>query len=190
MTNPNVIKDFDLILKVTKELNVRIFLEGGVLLGAIRNKDFLYHDNDFDFGIYRSEFPSERKDGFIKALTSKEMIFKGFEAPCFAERVEFAPREHMMKFWSKYAKWNVDFFIFEKTDNEYYHKGWGGYFHFPLECLDTLDEIDFLGYKVLVPHNPELYLETLYGKTWRIPNPGFKKNGIKKDYCNWTKELR
>jgi phosphorylcholine metabolism protein LicD len=189
MINENLMKDFKLILTVAEELKLRLFLEGGTLLSAIREKTFIAHDHDFDFGLLRSEFPPEMKDIFIKALTSKKLTFKGFEAPCFAERPEYARREHMMKFWSKYAHWNTDFWIFEKTDKEYYHKGWGGYFHFPLECLDTLDEIEFLGMKILVPHNPELYLETLYGKTWKIPLPGFKKNGIKKDYGNWTKEL-
>jgi phosphorylcholine metabolism protein LicD len=183
-----ILKDLEIALKVIKEMNLRIFLEGGTLLGAIREKDFLSHDCDFDFGILRKEFSKDSQKELIAKLTTvQDFTFKGYECKAFKQRVEFGDRPYMIKFWSKYAHWNTDFWIFEETETEYYHRGWCGYFYFPKECLNTLDEIEFLGLKVLVPHNPELYLQCIYGKNWKIPNPKFKKPN---DYNNWKRNLK
>jgi len=186
-------KDLEIIIKSVKELNLTLFLHAGTLLGAIREKDFIAHDHDFDFGVFKSEFDDEMRQKLINKLTNEQKLeFKGYEAKCFdnfIERTEFGIRPHVVKFWSANAHWNTDFWIFEKRENDYYHKGWGGYFYFLKETLDTLDEIEFLGLKVLVPHNPELFLEHLYGKDWRIPKQYSSKDKTP-GYPNWNKILK
>jgi len=39
------------------------------------------------------------------------------------------------------------------------------------ELFNQLDEIEFLGRTFKVPHNPEEYLNLLYGENWREPHP-------------------
>ena len=40
--------------------------------------------------------------------------------------------------------------------------------------IEGVKWIDFLGKRVLVPVNAEKHLEAIYGKTWKIPDPGYK----------------
>jgi len=182
MDKDAALKNFKIIIDTTKNINLRIFLDGGTLLGAIRGKDFIGHDSDFDFGVLRSEFSDEIRRKLVDSLTTQDIAFKGYEAPCF--EINNNKRPHMLKFWGKYGKkFNIDFFIFEKHKNFYYHKAWGGIFYFKNETLDSLDEIEFKGMKVLVPHNPELYLEVLYGKDWKTPKSMKKPD----EYANFTK---
>ena len=174
-------KDLEIITRITKQLNIRFFLDGGTLLGAIRDKHIISYDSDFDFGVFRTEFPI----GVIQNLKIK-LVNGGFYFKRFGDKYESSSEHpHMIKFTSHYARWNTDFFIFEQREKDYYHKGWNGYFYFLKETLDTLDEIEFLGFKLLVPHNPELYLEHLYGKDWKTP----KHMDKPKDYPNFKAEL-
>ena len=51
-------------------------------------------------------------------------------------------------------------------------------FTFPASDLQNLITVKAYGKKFLSPANPELYLEQMFGKNWRIPN--------KKQFC-WNK---
>jgi len=113
------------------------------------------------------------------------MPFKGYEAKCFIQRVEFGDRPYVIKFWSKYTHRNTDFWVFEERDNDYYHRGWIGYFYYSKDTLNILDEIIFAERKVFIPHNVESFLVQLYGTDWKTP----KKMKKPFDYCNFKKEL-
>ncbi len=51
---------------VFKELNIKYWLDFGTLLGAVRNNDFLQHDNDLDFGVYLNDYTPNLEKIFIK----------------------------------------------------------------------------------------------------------------------------
>jgi len=41
---------------ILEEAGIEFFIEGGTLLGAYRNGQFIYHDNDIDIGCVDKEF--------------------------------------------------------------------------------------------------------------------------------------
>jgi phosphorylcholine metabolism protein LicD len=172
----NVKKEIELIITTFKELSVRIFLHAGTLLSAIRDKDFIPYDNDYDFGVFEEELKDNKREIIIATLIKKGFILRE------------PRRQHLTVFnlWSPYTHSNTDFFIFQNRENYYYHGSWGGWHYYPKNILNTLDEIDFGGLKVLIPHNAELFLENLYGKDWKTPK--HMKKPI--EYCNWTKNLK
>ena len=180
-----LIKDLNLILQCTESIGLNIFLHAGTLLGAIRNNSFIPGDADFDFGLFRKDFTNEMKQKLIDTFIGKNMEFKGFECKAFIQRVEFGDRPYVVKFWSPNAHYNTDFWVFEERENDFYQRGWCGYFYYPKDTLLTLDKIEFYGLNVNVPHNPEKFLENMYGKNWRTPQKMKKPEG----YFNWKKEL-
>ena len=49
------------ITGILADAGIKFFLEGGTLLGAYRNGQFIYHDNDIDLGCVDAEFVKVRE---------------------------------------------------------------------------------------------------------------------------------
>ncbi len=47
---------FTTIKEILEDAGIEFFIEGGTLLGAYRNGQFIYHDNDIDTGCVNKEF--------------------------------------------------------------------------------------------------------------------------------------
>lgn len=130
------------------------FLHYGTLLGAIREKGFIPHDDDADMGVFDGDF--DRIVTLVPALAEA-----GFSFICkrHGRLLQFVRKDEQVdlfvacKAWGLFGhRWAID----ERVTVE------GRY-------LDTLHEIDFLGERFLVPFDPESLMRNLYGKTWRIP---------------------
>ena len=52
---------FRIIKGILEDAGIEFFLEGGTLLGAYRNGQFIYHDNDIDIGCVNKEFVKVRE---------------------------------------------------------------------------------------------------------------------------------
>jgi phosphorylcholine metabolism protein LicD len=179
-------KDFIEITQILQSLKLPYFIDAGTLLKIYRDKGFAHNDMDIDFGVFRKTFTIEIQDELKKVLLQNGYEFKNYECRKFLQSLEpnFIP--YVLKFKGKHSQKNIDFHVFEELENEYYHRGWLGYFHFPKDLLNTLDTIEFLNLKIPTPHNPEQYLRLHYGETWNI-----NIHSVKKPQCypNWTKEL-
>ena len=154
---------------------IPMFLHWGTLLGAVREKDFIAHDNDIDVGFYfadidrflslKSEFEARgfefitgsienRKDGYIY-----KVIRNGVDIDLFPARE--------VRHFFKGRLWQLD----ERTT-------------VPMRFFDSLETLEFLGETFKVPADPVGLMRNLYGKTWNIPIAGYPAR------VDWAVRLR
>lgn len=190
MTNYNLLEqDYLVIVNIINTLNLPIFLHAGTLLGYVREGYFINGDNDLDFGIIRKHFSLKTQVVMTNKLQSLGFIFKGYECIAFLQKLESNFVSYVLKFEGKFSKCNIDFWIFEERKNDYYHRGWLGYFYYRKEYIDILDKVIFLEKEIYIPHNSESFLENMYGTNWRIPKH-FNCEDKSMCYSNWSKELK
>ena len=54
-------KGFIEIIEILNNLKIFFFIQGGVLLGAVRNKDFIRWDWDVEISLFSNEFFKKKK---------------------------------------------------------------------------------------------------------------------------------
>jgi len=135
-----------------------VFLLFGTLLGAVRERDFIPHDDDVDMGILERE-----QDAFFSSFAELER--NGFRY--YRTRTEM----HMHSFVRKDEV--IDFFLVGEKKTAFGRR-WSldRKASVSADALDTFDEIDFLGQTFKVPHDPRKVLRSLFGKTWQVPIVG------------------
>lgn len=158
-----------------RQTPAEFFMNSGSLLGMVRDGKFIAHDNDIDFGIYIDErFGWEDLEaalcghGFRK---SREFSYAG-------ERTE-----------QTYCKGDltVDFFRHYETETDaysYFYYRTNGYLYDSPKHYHAarVHVYKFAGTKILTvggisfhaPSEPEKYLESRYGKGWKVPDPNWE----------------
>ena len=144
------------IKTILEELDIPFVLEGGVLLGAIREGDFIPWDDDVGVALPTEEMWPRRE------LLLQRLVAAGFSWQSTDNRFEN-------------YKINV-----VKYDTRYELLGWYPkgrmrrrlHYRMPRRFLEKTEEIEFLGETYRCPSPPESYLRYFYGN-WRKP----KKRG-------------
>ena len=162
-------------------IGVKFHLHSGTALGALREKDFIKHDNDIDLAIFKEDY----KDEIINSMK------KYFD---FVQRYGEIEDGLELKFIHKKNKINLDIFLIYKHGNKLkqsvYHcksnrfeKG-----NNPNdECIMYMNNYqpiltEFLGEKYYCA--PITFLEDRYGKDWRIPKIFQYDEGLDMHYGN------
>lgn len=122
----------------------------GTCLGAMREHDFIDHDDDIDLALFKKDMPAVTdllvdfiKEGFTVARYDRRCIISIIRKGQF-----------------------VDFAFFEDYDEKCYScDGW----LMPKEFIDKTKYIEFLGDQYLVPEDHDGYLVYSYGLNWRTP---------------------
>jgi lipopolysaccharide cholinephosphotransferase len=138
------------------EHGIPMFLTFGTLLGALREKDFIDHDDDVDVGVF------ERDRDAIMALMP-ELEKRGF-------KLLYVRGERLYKFERRTTE--LDFFV-AASKRTLRGRRWDleGKATIAARHLDRLDEIEFLGHRFPVPHDALGVVRSLYGRTWNVPIP-------------------
>jgi SAM-dependent methyltransferase len=144
---------------------VELFPFYGTMLGAVREGNFLGHDNDFD-AVYISDRrdPDEVRGEFLELCS--HLVERGYEVQVRAWHAwVHGPRRNV----------RVDIFFawFDDTDHLQVSYGYHGEPVRRSAALSTWREGHLGRHRVPLPDNAEELLEQLYGAGWRHPDPGF-----------------
>lgn len=163
---------FDLI-DIVERRGARVFLIFGTLLGAVRERGFIAHDEDMDAGVMEAEraaflaaVPDLQAAGFslvrVRDDRTFEFVREGVSLDIFLVRPTRRPLAG--------RRWDLD----GRTTVDYAH-------------LERLERLEFLGRELWVPSGLEALMRRLYGKTWRTPikdRPAYFDFGERvKRYC-------
>ncbi|MGN0033205.1 MAG: LicD family protein [Candidatus Limimorpha sp.] len=141
-----------LFKKIADRNNFRFILAYGTLLGAVREKDFIAHDEDIDLAA-----PFSDKDLFLSMLF--ELRDNGFEVARWDSRGLITIIKD-----NEY----IDIYFFKKY-NEKLSINSG--MPLPTKYLDDTTEIMFKDVAFNVPADTIDALEFWYGKNWQTPVP-------------------
>ena len=141
------------------EVGVRPFLMWGTLLGCVRERRLLKHDNDIDLGILWTDYAKKER---LVASMQRRGYYVPIDSP------------YKLKFKRPFCRLMIDVDVFFPWDGKMISclcedgKLLATSFH--QNAFDHFAEISFLGdLQVLIPDPPSSVLTTIYGD-WRRPN--------------------
>jgi hypothetical protein len=137
-----------------------------VLLGFTRGDGFIGHDEDFDFA-YISAHEDKAEIVAESAQIIEKLVDTGFEI----NETNFG----QYKVWKRTTDLVFKFEIFvgwRENQNALLYFGIDQ--PVPVDVFLPFRRQDFLGVTLAVPNKPEAVCEAIYGKNWRIPDPGFR----------------
>ena len=147
-------------------VGIRAWLQGGALLGLMRDGDLIAWDKDVDFGVMHTDWHS----GGAVAL----------ERAGFALSREFSePGGHYQSRWVRDGV-EFDLFHYYRRNDTVYCATWGPQGPFAVAWRPFVPEPLTVGsLAILGPGDPVLYLEQQYGD-WRVP---------RRDWVYWRDPL-
>jgi len=143
------------------KLKIDFFLMMGVLLGAVRDKNFIKWDWDVELGLF-SDLVIDRLDEIVEVFRNDH--FKVVVVNRSYEDLKI----NLFYYENKFTLWGL-----HKHGNWMQRKS----YRFPIRYFETLDIIEFQGEKYSTPNNVESLLLYIYGD-WKTP----KKTAIKEKY--------
>lgn len=154
------------ILMALQEAGVAAFPAYGTLLGAVREQDFIGHDNDVDLGyVSRAKHPVDViRESF---LLQRALCDRGFEVDRYsaaAFRVDVVESDGRVR--------GIDVFGGYFLDGRLYLMGEIGT-PFEEDWIFPLGTCTLAGRTLPAPARPEKLLEATYGPGWRVPDPAF-----------------
>ncbi|MDD7531035.1 MAG: LicD family protein [Prevotellaceae bacterium] len=145
-----------LFKKICEANNIDFLLFFGTLLGAVRDKDFISHDEDIDLALLDSDLPR-----FLSILF--ELRKHGFEVVRYERR-------GFMSIIRKSEYIDLYFFSIHPNhpDLRYLARD-----IFPKEYVEQRSTINFLGETFFVPADSVGFLASYYGENWQTPIAAF-----------------
>jgi hypothetical protein len=156
------------VFRILERQKVRYWLEGGSLLGAVRNGDIIPWDYDVDLGMYAddlgksmhlvnsAEAPYEAEDGFIWEKATEGDFY----------RIQYSSTNRL----------HVDIFPFFSHNGTMTKKTWFKSHRqdmpFPEHFLKPISKMPFVGVEVSVPNNAEKFLDMKFGEDV-VANPRY-----------------
>ena len=177
-------KMLKIVIEYFKKHNItNYFMDGGTLLGAVRNKGQIKYDDDCDFGVFKEDYDKilqnrdelwdkyeidiyQEVDGFIKIVSTKACYKYNFEE-CI-QRILCIDIFRYIKIDNKIVIENED--LRKLFSNCYYYE----------DELYPLTKYKFDDIELYGANQPINYFERYYGSDWNIPKIYIKMDNIKK----------
>ena len=151
-------KNFLDIVELLNKLEVDFFLTGGVVLGAIREKDLLKWDWDVDIGIVSDEFQSKFQL-ILDELSKEKFNIISHNKTFHHQKITFFRHD---------AAEITSFTLFGWSYNRFLNSYIRNNLRIPAKYIRDKKKIAFLGKEMFAPYPPEDYLAHTYGD-WKTP---------------------
>ena len=156
--------EFLKICKILDNLNIEYFLQTGILLGAIRNNDFIPWDWDIEISVFSKKLYPQI-DIIAECLKKNDFTI---------QKIVRIKNEVKIDFFGKYPE-NVTFYtIFGWNYSSIKDQYWRKELVVPSKFLKKFSKIVFFGREFNCPYNPQEYLTFAYGN-WKIPLRTYNK---------------
>jgi FkbM family methyltransferase len=137
------------LTKILEKLKINYFLEGGILLGLIRNKNFIKWDHDVELGVFSNKLSKKKIIKILNEAHENNLVISYVDHTLNNLKINLT--EH----------WHTKFTIIGfKKNNNFYERDM---YRYPSKFLKKLDKINFLGKKYYIPYNVQNFLEWVYG---------------------------
>ncbi len=151
-------KEFLLTCNILDKLKINYFLHSGILLGAIRDNDFIKWDWDIEISVFGEEFDS-KINKVVDELKCNNFKILNVNKKANDSKIDFIGE--LDKSVTGYTIWS---WYYSKLRKVY----WRRELSVPKKYLQNLSSIKFMGREFKCPSNPKDYLSYAYGD-WRIP---------------------
>ena len=141
------------------------YLQTGILLGAIRDKDFIKWDWDIEISVFSEDF-------FPKIdLIVKDLEINDFKMIKIIKDKEDSKIDFIGKYPSDVSRYTIYSWNYSKIKDMY----WRRERYVPSKFLNTFSKVSLFDRQFNCPKNPEEYLSFAYGN-WKIPLRTSDKN--------------
>ncbi len=149
-------KGFIEIIEILNNLKIFFFIQGGVLLGAVRNKDFIRWDWDVEISLFSNEF-FKKKNLIRDALLKKG--FKIYKENYNEEKIKIDVYKYQDYETTGYTLFGWQF---NKNKDQYLR----GEINIPANFIKNMEKIKFHNIEINCPGPVEEYLKYQYGN-WK-----------------------
>ena len=150
--------EFLKICEILNKLNINYFLQTGILLGAIRENDFIPWDWDVELSVLSDEV-TEKFDLLIEEIKTSGFTIEKYYKELPTLKIDFVGKLPKETTGYTIKGWNHD-----KIKNIF----WRRTYKIPDHFLLNMKKIYFFEKYHFAPHPPEKFLEYLYGN-WKKP---------------------
>ena len=134
------------------------YLQTGILLGAVREKDFIKWDWDVEISVFSNDF-SPKIDLIVNELKSKN-----FKMINIIKKKEDSKIDFIGKYPADVSRYTIYSWNYSKIKDMY----WRRERYVPSKFLNCFSKITLFDRQFNCPKNPEEYLSFAYGN-WKIP---------------------
>lgn len=145
------------IIKVLKKKKIFHFLQGGIQLGACREKNFIKWDWDVEISVYAKDLINNFDELLIELKKNKFKI-SSYNLTHFTPKISFYRPGHKATSFSIIGwKYNIFFRSYNRAK-----------LRIPIKFMKKMSKIKFFNKFFYAPKPVEEYLEYQYGE-WKIP---------------------
>lgn len=152
------------VARIFESHRVKYWAAGGTLLGVVRNKGIIPHDDDVDINILSDDIPKLTGSRFNKELAMNGMVLiQQGDASSWQWKIQQENTEGTGK------DFGVDIFAMMDVDGRMRYKGRHyAKYNFPSDVVTHLEQWPFGNSTLLAPSRTitEAYLTSVYGPKW------------------------